>query len=1745
MTASSSAASSSAAASAPVSAPSAAAAPASAQAGPSARLDAVFEILETLSGRAYDRALAERSFLELGFDSLFLGQAATQIQKRLGAKIGFRDILANHPTPAALARHLDVLLGPAPVVAASKQPPVCVQAGPQVEVASRGAAVVAPVETAPTDGVAALFRDQLRLVQELMNRQIDALSGAPAARQAAREAPAKADAPMQREPPATRAAAPAPSPAPSSARPDRFVGLRPGAPGPAQPITAAQRELIADLVARTARKTPGSRAYAERWRKTLADPRVAAGYRQDWKQIVYPILCVRSKGSRIVDVDGEEYVDLVNGFGQTMFGHAPDFLLDAVQAQMRAGFAIGPQTPLAGVLAERIARMTGTERVTFCNTGSEAVMAAIRVARAVTGRDVVVTFEGDYHGQFDEVLVKPAGLAFPPRSLGVAAGIPDGAVERIVVLPHGDPRALDWLRANIADVAAVVLEPAQSRKPGVDLSGEIRALREITRAGEAALVFDEVVTGFRTHPGGMQHLLGIKADLVTYGKVIGGGMPIGVLAGEARFMDALDGGQWSLDDESSPQVAPTFFAGTFVRHPLALAAMDAVLTHLETEGEAMQRSLDARMAALVARLNAELERRGATTRLQTRSSWFHMEPAREHPLGSLLFALMRLNGVHVQEGFPCFLTTAHDEDDVARIERAFVAALDALNGAGVLCAPGAGATTTPHAARAPLTDPQREIWLAAQASDAASCAFNEGLTLHLDGALDRDALVAALADVVARHAALRVVFDRDGETMRLDPHARVALVEREVAAADAEAELERETRRQARTPFDLHAGPPLRATLLRFGGERHALVLCAHHVVCDGWSLNVILEDLAACYAARRAGAAPALAASASFLRHALDQSGRTDLAATLAHWRTRFATPAAPLDLPTDRPRPTRRDRAGATYRARIDAELTQALRALGASHGATLFATLFTGLRILLARLGDHDDAVVAVPTAGQTLSDGGALVGHCVNLLPVRAPLDMSASVADALKRMARTLLDDFAHQEFTLGALGATRPFAPGERAALTQVQFNLEKLGDGLAFAGLDARVASNDKAFVNFDMFLNLVETPQGLRVELDYSTELWDRATVARWIAIYVSLLTQMTRDATRPCAALDVTSPHEREAAAAIAAAARTPDLVDAPVHVLVARQAAATPDALAVVCEGRALPYRELMRRAEDVAARVRARMPAEPGRVAVALRRGVDLPVALLGVMMAGHAYTPLDPAHPAERLAAILADADVGLLICDDPALGALAPEGCAGMTLDVEDEARASAPACVDLDRPAYVIYTSGSTGRPKGVEIGHRAYANLLRSFQRRPGCGPQDRFVAVTTAAFDIAGLELFLPLICGARLVIATREDAQGASGVLRLIEEENATLMQATPSGFRLLLEAGLTRRPDLRLLVGGEALPRDLADALLAVGDEVWNCYGPTETTIWSSLSPVHADAPIVIGAPVANTTLHVIDRHGGVAAAGVVGELMIGGDGLANGYFRRPELTAVAFAPRPGVEGAPRLYSTGDLARRDGEGAILLLGRRDDQIKLRGYRIELGDVESALARHSSVEACAVAAVGPQEGRRLVAHCVTKPGETFDAAALAAHAARILPDYMRPAAFVAEARLPLTANGKLDRKALAAAGLPAAAVPPAAAPISTETGRRIAAVWRDVLKLDVVREDDDLFSLGADSIQIWRIAARLNQSGLSTSAKEILAHPTLAALAQAIDAAAAATVERPARLAPSLSSFRRPARGAAS
>jgi amino acid adenylation domain-containing protein len=1705
--------------------------PAAMTAAPADRLprltSELLALLSEMSGEALAPEDAEVPFLDLGFDSLFLGQVSQALKKTWGIDLSFRRLMADFPSAGAVAAHLDASLpaDPAPVAAPPAAPPAAVAA--PAPAATAPVAIAAP--TAPAGDLAGVLQAQMQTMQAVFDAQLRALGTAPA--QAAAAPPPAVVQPVARPVAAPQPAA-QPAQPPVATAPDEDAlpkGFKTGR-GPSVTggtMTPEQTAFARDLARRYAEKHARSKAYTAQHRARLADPRTAAGFRAEWKELVFPIVAATSKGAHITDLDGNRFVDLVNGFGQTGFGHSPDFVVEAVTRQMEKGFPIGPQADLAGPVAEKFARVVGHERVTFCNTGSEAVMAAMRLARTVTGREKIVVFDHDYHGQFDEVLVRgktrPGG---DPNALPIAPGIPRSGLTNMAVLKYGDAASLDWIAANIDAIAGVIVEPVQSRHPELRPEGFVRRLREITRQGGAALIIDEVVTGFRTHVRGMQGVWGLQADMATYGKVVGGGMPIGVLAGDAAWMDALDGGAWSYGDDSRPEAIPTFFAGTFVRHPLVLAAVDATLDHIEGEGARLYDAVIDRTAALATRMGQAMEARGLPNLIEHYSSWFVINVTEKDPRATLLFPLMRMEGVHVMDGFCGFLTTAHSEADIAQVERAFTTALDALLSVGILGDlqdKAKALPLTPPPADIPLTPGQQEIWLAHQMGDQAAAAFNECGLLSLEGALDVAALGRALDGLVARHDALRLRFAPDGRSFRVTGPAPLPLPVLDLSAeADPQGALDAHVAEDGATPFDLTAEAAVRAALLRLGPDAHVLRLTAHHIVADGWSFGVLLDDLAALYAAETTGTPADLPAAPSFADHA--RTATPPAAATLAHWRGVYTDLPAPVDLPADRPRGPVRSHAGATRFHEIDTATLKAVKAAGAKAGCTLFATLFAAMQITVARLTGARDVVLGVPTAGQADLPDPNLVGHLVNFLPVRAGFGDAASVGDHLRQARDRLLAAFDHGQTTFGqivaALDVPRDLS---RTPLTSIEFNLEKDVDLAPMPGLRSTFRPSAKAAVGFDLFFNVCEKSDGLRIDAHYNRDLYEAARVDGWCALFETVLTKIASDAAQPLEALIAPAPAE----AAPAAYDRGASALD-----LIRRGIARDPARVAVEAPDGQLTHADLAARVDTLAALIHARLP-EPGqRVAVALPRGADMLAALLAVWQAGHVLVPLDPKQPPERLALIRQTAGLAAVLSNDPALAGTA------LHLDPADAGPGPVPQVpCDPGSAAYILFTSGSTGTPKGVTVPHRALVNFLTAMAEVPGFTEADTLLAVTTVGFDIALLELLLPLAAGGRVVIAPAEDVAAAFPLAARLAKGDITHMQATPTLWDMVLTAGFTPGAGMTLLAGGEPLPRDLADRLRAGGATLWNMYGPTETTIWSSLKRLDPGADITIGTPIANTTLHVLNPEDRPVPEGVTGELFIGGDGLALGYHDRPDLTARAFREVTLGGVTRRLYATGDLARRRADGEIELLGRIDGQVKLRGFRIELGEIETALRAVQGIAQAAVALRARESGDKvLVGYLVPEAGQDAPAPdRLAAALAPRLPDYMIPRGWVTLSRLPQTANGKLDRNALPEPGAGAEVTPlsRAEAP-ATETETRLHDIWCRVLGRDAIGVTDTLFALGVDSLAVFRIAAKMLDAGLGLEAKHMLAHPSIRALAAFHDAHGADGPTGPAR--PSLSAY---------
>ncbi|WP_396617094.1 amino acid adenylation domain-containing protein [Lysobacter soli] len=1033
---------------------------------------------------------------------------------------------------------------------------------------------------------------------------------------------------------------------------------------------------------------------------------------------------------------------------------------------------------------------------------------------------------------------------------------------------------------------------------------------------------------------------------------------------------------------------------------------------------------------------------------------------------------------------------------------------------------------------APTTEPQREVWLADQLGVDASLAYNESISLDFRGELDADALRDALRGLVARHDILRANFGPDGRTLCVNDAREIDLALIDLSSlddAERNARVVAHAREVVETPFDLDHGALFRADLLRLAPAHHHLVLTAHHIVCDGWSWWVIVRELGTLYSQAVGHAAQALPPAESFADYALAEAEHPQGAtyrSDEAYWLSRFADGGPILDLPTDRARPTRRTFPSIREDHLLDNDLVAAVRRLGARQGASLFATLLAGFAGLLSRLTSQNDVVIGIPAAGQSVDGHDHLVGHCVNLLPLRFELDHAQPFEQALGGAQSTLLDAIEHQRYTFGTLLKKLPLQRDPaRLPLCSVMFNIDQAMDqeSTGFHGLGMRLITNPRSYENFELFVNAVQVQGGMRLECQYNTDLFDNATIRRWMAAYETLLREAVARPDLPFGRLSVVSENARAVLQALQPAP-VPFDRECRMHEVFERQCDRTSDRVAVEFNDEHVRYDELEARANRIAHLLRARGVHRGSLVGLVLDRGVDMLAGLLGVLKAGAGYVPLDPNFPAERLSYMASDAGLAALLTTSKHADHFDLRGRPVLALDTLQDELASLPTsrigrdagAAQPESVAYVIYTSGSTGRPKGVQVPHRAVSNFLSSMAKEPGLGAEDRLVAVTTLSFDIAVLELLLPLSVGARVVLADRVTAADGVALKALIASSGATVMQATPASWRLLLDAEWQGDANFKILCGGEALPADLASQLLTRCGSLWNVYGPTETTVWSTCSRVTSASDIHIGRPIDNTQVWILDPRGELCPLGVPGEIWIGGDGVTLGYLDRAELTAERFVADPfAASKGALLYRTGDRGRWRQDGVLEHQGRLDFQVKVRGYRIELGEIEALLAAHAQVARAVVVAREDRPGDvRLVAYVVGEGG-ALDEAALVSYLKGSLPDYMIPQHILFLDAIPLLPNGKIDRKSLPAPDLTVKLAGERVAPRNA-LERTIADAMAKVLGVAEVGVDDDFFSLGGHSLLAAQLTSRINKElGITLSLRALFDGPTVAKLARMV------------------------------
>ena len=1026
------------------------------------------------------------------------------------------------------------------------------------------------------------------------------------------------------------------------------------------------------------------------------------------------------------------------------------------------------------------------------------------------------------------------------------------------------------------------------------------------------------------------------------------------------------------------------------------------------------------------------------------------------------------------------------------------------------------------------SEPQIEVWLSSLQSVEANCAYNEIASLTFDGELDVERIKQAIGKVVQRHGSLRSTFSEDGQQVIVHRDADFGFENVDLRSKkddELEEALQEVVIKQASTPFDLVNGPLLRVVLQTISDSSYKVTFTAHQPVLDGWSLAVFCQDLGHFYATIGGEKRDPLPPVNQYDKYSKDMDAylaSPEGQADEAFWVDQFVDQIPVLELPTEKSRPSLRTYFGHRYDHHLSTELVERVRKVGAKSGCSLFNIMLASFNAWVTRISGSDDFCVGIPTAGQAAMDQPELIGHCVNTMPLRTKVDVTKSFNEYMKECRGTLLDALDHQRYCYGTL--LRKLAPPRdpsRPPMLGVSFNVDPEVDanGLGFGDAEVELIVEPRKFENFEWFINgVIQKDKSIEMQVQFNTDLYSTQYMKFLFEGFEAFLEGIANDPTVRIADLHVMNVQQRQKVIVDWNATEMEYPIDSTLHGEFSRQATETPDDVAVVFEDTSLTYVDVDQRSNQIARHLQANGVEAGDLVGICVNRSADMLVYLYGIMKAGAGYVPLDPAYPSDRLQYMCDHSGLKMIVTEEELVARVAEFEKLQIAIDDADlKIESLSSESVECDaKPAdvcYVIYTSGSTGKPKGVQVPHGSVVNFLHSMKQTPGFTGTDSVLAITTLSFDIAVLELYLPTISGGKVVVLDSLTAADGMRLAAQLDEHDISLLQATPATWRMMIEAGWNGKRDLKVLCGGEPMPNDLVGPLLDRCGELWNMYGPTETTVWSAAFQItDADAPILIGKPIGNTQIYILDAAGNEVPIGCEGEVYIGGAGVTLGYRNQPEMTRERFIKNryrnPFAEYvSDKIYKTGDLAKYRFDGNIEFLRRNDKQVKVRGFRIELGEIEKTIKSHSAVGQCVVVVREDTPGdARLAAYVVNKQGQTAATAELRDHLRQSLPYYMVPQHFVTLDAMPQTNNGKIDYKALPvphgetedAAGNSGDAVP------TTAAEKYLAGVWEEVLEIDGLYLNDTFFDIGGHSLLVMKVITSVHEkTGVKLGPQEFL------------------------------------------
>ncbi|OUD14132.1 hypothetical protein TPSD3_07295 [Thioflexithrix psekupsensis] len=1693
-------------------------------------------------------------FLEMGANSLVLMEVQRHVENRFGVNIAINQFFEELTHIEALAQyiteHSPSLNTPEPAPSVTQNP---APAAPTTVPLPNTNTTPPPVFNTSSSELEHIFQQQLHIatqtLQQVIAQQLDFLRG----QGVTNVDHAVFNAPVIGQNVAS-AVAPTSSPAPVKSVTENTATVKSNTSPQhllspleirARGLTPTQQTHLEQLIQRFTEKTKTSKQLTQRYRAVLADSRATVGFRFTTKEMLYQIVGKTAKGSRIWDIDGNEYIDITMGQGVNLFGHQPDFILQALAEAQTHALPGPPRILETCEAAALICELTGLERVAFTNSGTEAVMAAIRLARAATKRNKIIMFENAYHGHSDFSLGKAQWDGDQLHTLPIASGIPVGAVQDTLLLPYGEESSLDYIRRHIHECAAIIVEPVQSRRPDLQPKAFLQTCRRLTEEAGALLIFDEMVTGFRAHPGGAQAWFGIRADLATYGKVLGGGLPVGVVAGRAKYMDGIDGGFWNYGDNSYPQAERTVFGGTFCQHPLAMATTLATLKHLKNQGVALQNAVNERTRYLAETLNAFFSAEEMPLKVVYFASLFSFSFT-----GNLefLFYHLMLKGVFVWEWRNCFLSTAHTDEDVEKIIQAVKESLLELRAGGFI--PEKTGKTTPipspiavlkasdNQADQPLTEAQKQLWTLAKINPEGSLAYHIRIMLQLTGQLDVSALRQAINDVVARHEALRTAIYAEHQVIVSEVVLDVPLID----CRGSESTFTTWLQQELSTPFDLTKPPLFRATLVQLDAEHYRLALNAHHIVVDGYSINLIAQDIISAYNATMRGQLSPFSTVMPFKHYVHWQLEQLQTATWLAHenyWLTQWSHHTVPvLQLPTDFTRPVIKSYRGGRVRLDLSLDLLRKVPEFAQKQHCTPFMIYVAAYCLLLHRLTGQQELLIGIPTLGRGLKGSELMVGYCTHLLPIKSQIEsLNQPFNEFLIATRRQLLSGYQHQDYPYAQLlKQWRQQKDHGTAPLIATVFNLDQPGVLPEMVNLRAEWLPQSVAFTPFDLTFNLTDIGTAAVLECDYDSDILTAETVQRWAGHYVTLLAELMNHPTQSVYELSLLTPEQRQQLLVQWNQTAQPYPRNQTIADLLTEKATQMDQAMALQFQDKTLTFAELNQQVNQLAHYLQNKGVKPDTIVGVCLTRQPALIVSLWAILKAGGAYLPLDPSYPAARLAFMLDDAQVSVLLTETALLPQLPNTQATVVCVDRDapqwaEMAKSNPISAATAQNLAYLIYTSGSTGKPKGTMIEHRGLVNYLtwavQAYEVAQGSGVPVH----ASMSFDATITSLFAASLAGKPLFLLPEKQHEAevvTTDLLALLNSSShLSLIKLTPAHLELLnplLNTETLQQQCRYVILGGEALTtkqvaiwREFAPNIRLINE-----YGPTETVVGCCVYQVDADTPtqgqVPIGRPIANTQLYVLDATLRPVPIGVMGELYIGGDGVARGYHQRPELTAERFIPDPfNANSSSRLYKTGDLARYRADGILEYLGRIDNQVKVRGFRVELGEIETVLAQHAQVrEAAVIAHRFSAQDVRLIAYYALKKGAVLDELTLRHTLSQQLPAHEMPAMFIQLPELPLTSNGKVDRAALPIPTQIQTQSAVAFLAASNSVEQQLVAIWQDLLHVKQVGVNDNFFDLGGHSLLILPMCEQIAQQlNYTLSPVDVFKYPTIRTLSALI------------------------------